>query len=141
MQFMLAVLLLISPIFAQDQAAAARAAAGCGSNEVQFELKTDKNKHPMAVPESGKAIVYIFQSAKRNSNLAYLGSVTTRVGIDGVWVGANKDNSYFLTVIEPGDHRICTNVQTKFPRFSKAGSAVSLTAEAGKIYYFRGASR
>ncbi|MFY9531896.1 MAG: hypothetical protein WAR24_23580 [Candidatus Acidiferrales bacterium] len=39
----LLLLLLASPVFAQDQAAVARAAAGCGPDQVEFDVKTDKN--------------------------------------------------------------------------------------------------
>jgi len=40
--------------------------------------------------------------------------------------------------VEPGDHRLCTNVQSKFERVVKSSAAAtSFTAEAGKTYYFR----
>ena len=38
----LVVLLLASPALAQDSAANALAGAGCGANEVRFDVKTDK---------------------------------------------------------------------------------------------------
>jgi hypothetical protein len=129
MKCLLAVLLFLSPVFAQDQAAAARAAAGCGPSEVQFDVKTDKNQHPVAQPQTGKALVYVFQNE--------LWKATTRVGLDGAWVGANHGESYFFFPVDPGDHRLCTNWQSVHKAFSKLGSAASLTAEAGKVYYFR----
>jgi len=40
--------------------------------------------------------------------------------------------------VEPGDHRLCTNVQAKFEwAFKSSAAATSFTAEAGKTYYFR----
>lgn len=57
---LLAVLFFASTLFAQDQAAAARAAAGCGPNEIKFTVKTDKGQHPSAQPAAGKAMVYVF---------------------------------------------------------------------------------
>lgn len=57
MKTFLVIVLLAAPLFAQDQAAAARTAAGCGPNEIKFTVKTDKDQHPMAQPEAGKAIV------------------------------------------------------------------------------------
>jgi hypothetical protein len=46
-------LLLASPALAQDSAAHALAAAGCGTNEVHFDVKTDKKQHPTAQPDAG----------------------------------------------------------------------------------------
>jgi hypothetical protein len=38
----------------EDQAAAARAAAGCGPSNVEFDLKTDTKQHPVSQPEPGQ---------------------------------------------------------------------------------------
>lgn len=132
MKAMLAILFFFfaSPVFAQGQATTL-AAAGCGPNEVQFDVKTDKNRHPGAQPESGRALVYVFNAGSS------AGRVTTRIGLDGAWVGANHGESYFFFPVDPGDHRLCTNWQSSFKRLSKVGSAANLKAEAGKVYYFR----
>jgi len=130
MKAVLAILFFASPVFAQDRATAL-AAAGCGPNEVQFDVKTDKNRHPGAQPESGRALVYVFNASSP------VGSATTRIGLDGAWVGANRGESYFFFPVDPGDHRLCTNWQSSLKRFSKVGSAANLKAEAGKVYYFR----
>lgn len=45
---------------AQDEAA--RRAAGCGPNEIQFEAKTDNKQHPKGEVSPGKALVYIFDT-------------------------------------------------------------------------------
>jgi hypothetical protein len=40
--------------------------------------------------------------------------------------------------VEPGDHHLCTSVQSKFERLVRSSTAaISFTAEAGKTYYFR----
>jgi hypothetical protein len=40
--------------------------------------------------------------------------------------------------VEPGEHRLCTSIQSKFERLVKSSTAAaSFTAEAGKTYYFR----
>jgi hypothetical protein len=44
----LVVLLFASPALAKDSAANALAAAGCGANEVRFDVKTDKRQQPTA---------------------------------------------------------------------------------------------
>jgi hypothetical protein len=138
MKTVLAVLLFASPAIAQDQAAAARAAAGCGPAQVQFGVKTDKNQHPAPQPDSGKALIYIFESQLRDRDINYLGmAVTTRVGMDGGWVGANHGESYFYFPVEAGDHRLCADWQSSRESHSRSASAISLMAEAGKVYYFR----
>ena len=62
-----------------------------------------------------------------------------RVGLDGAWVGANKDRSYFFFSVDPGEHQLCTNWQSGvFKKTAdRVGSAASLTADAGTAYYFR----
>jgi hypothetical protein len=40
--------------------------------------------------------------------------------------------------VEPGNHRLCTNVQSKHTGpIQSSTAATSFTAEAGKTYYFR----
>jgi hypothetical protein len=49
------------------------------------------------------------------------------------WVGANKNSSTFVVSVEPGEHHVCANVQ------SRRGHPVGLahfTAEAGHVYFF-----
>jgi hypothetical protein len=139
MKTLLAILLFAAPLFAQDQAAAARASAGCGPNEVKFTVKTDKKQHPTAQPEPGKAVVYVFGGEDSDVGGLVIGkdSVTTRWGVDGAWVGAGYRNSYFFFSVNPGDHHLCAGRQSN----SKTSAAISFTAEAGKAYYFRTKSR
>jgi len=139
----LVALLLISPsapqtVFAQDDAAKARMAAGCGPNEMKFDVKTDKKRHPMGELDSGKALVYVFGDEDvDNSNSLKIGGLTTRVGLDGSWVGANNYKSYFFFPVDPGEHRLCTSWQSVLKGRTEKTSAASFTAEAGKVYYFR----
>lgn len=90
-----------SPLFAQDDAAAARAAAGCGPDSIKFEVKTDKNQHPAPQAEPTKALVYVFQDVHQDNGLN-IGTATTRLGLDGAWVGAIHGKSYFFFSAEPG---------------------------------------
>src|SRR5580693_3730541 len=76
------------PAAAQDQAAAARIAAGCGPSQVLFDVKTEDSRHPVGHPEEGKALVYVL--------VDYVTAPTMRVGVDGKWVGANDGKSYFF---------------------------------------------
>jgi hypothetical protein len=139
MMKMLALSLLIMlavPLFAQDQATAARTAAGCGSDNVQFDVKTDKRQHPQGQVAAGKALVYVFEAERSDAGTLKIGAVTTRIGLDGQWVGANHGNTYFYFPVDPGDHSLCANWQSTLGRISKLASAVSLTAETGQVYYF-----
>ncbi len=133
----LLVFCLPTVLIAQDQKAAAREAAGCGPAETQFNVKTDKNQHPMAEPPSDKALIYIFEDEKRDDKVFQLASVTMRVGLDGKWVGANHGRSYFSFVAQPGEHHLCTDWQSSFKRYSRLGSALTVSLEPGKAYFFR----
>lgn len=128
--------MLAVPVQTQDKTAAARTAAGCGADNIQFDVKTDKSQHPQGQVPAGKALVYIFEVEKTEAGAFKIGAVTIRIGLDGQWVGANHGNTYFYFPVVPGDHNICANWQSSLGRVSKLASAVSLAAEAGKVYYF-----
>jgi hypothetical protein len=138
LRLLFGLLLFASPILAQGPTSNPLAAAGCGANDVQFDVKTDKKQHPTAQPEAGKAIVYVISDTVSDHVDLHMGTTPTRFGVDGKWVGANGYVSYFFFALDPGDHRLCTNMQTKFQKLVKnSTAATSFTAEAGKIYYFR----
>jgi len=119
------------PVVAQDDAAAARTAAGCGPSGVMFDVQTTDTKHPVGQPERGKALVYFL--------VDFITAPTMRVGVDGNWVGANDKKSYFFFQVEPGEHNICTEWQSgTFKKSSeRVGEAMHLTTEVGKTYYIR----
>ena len=127
----LAVFLGALPVLAQNEAAAARTAAGCGPSAEMFGVETTDLKHPVGQPEQGKALVYFF--------VDFVTSPTMRVGVDGNWVGANDGKSSFFFQIAPGEHNVCTEWQSgTFKKSSeRVGEAIHLTVEAGKTYYLR----
>ncbi len=114
----------------QDQATAGRAAAGCGPNEMQFVTKTDKTQHPQAPADAARAVIYVF-----SERVSY--DQTYRIGMDGKWMGATRDESYFFFTVEPGEHRLCWDVQKGQEKLSDQGAATTFTAEAGRIYCFK----
>jgi hypothetical protein len=116
----------------KTQAAAALAHAGCGPTEVHFDVKLDKTQHPSPQPDAGKALVFVFEEDETAGE-----APTTRVGVDGNWMGANQPASYFFFPVEPGEHHLCTNWQETIDRLSRLGAALNFTAESGKTYYFR----
>jgi Protein of unknown function (DUF2846) len=126
-----ATVLPASAAFAQDQAAAARTAAGCGPSQTQFDVKLDDALHVLAQPEGGKAIVYVFEDD-------FTGP-TMRIGVDGAWMGATTAKSFLYFTLAPGEHSVCTEWQSNvFKKTSeRVGGAKSLTVEAGKVYYLR----
>jgi len=111
----------------KELADAAWARAGCGSDDIRFNVDLDKNQRPVPLPEAGRAMVYIFEDDKTRAQFP-----TTRAGLDGKWMGANVPNSYLFLSLQPGTHRLCSNWQGN----SKIGAALDFAAEPGKTYYF-----
>jgi hypothetical protein len=127
----LAISLGALPVLAQDDAAAARTAAGCGASGEMFNVQTTDLKHPVGQAEQGKALVYFF--------VDFVTAPTMRIGVDGNWVGANDGKSYFFFQVDPGEHNVCAEWQSgTFKKSSeRIGEAIHLTAEAGDTYYLR----
>ncbi|MGA8211943.1 MAG: hypothetical protein WB799_00010 [Candidatus Sulfotelmatobacter sp.] len=128
MKSALIALLCAASAFAQKPPGVATSA--CGAESSSFQVKLDKSQHALAHPDPGKALVYFIQEEGSDGF-----SVTTKIGIDGAWVGANKNSSYFAVSVEPGEHHVCANVQ--YFRGHPMG-LVHFTAEAGKVYHFDG---
>ena len=122
------------PAFAQGQTADLRAASGCGPATMRFEVKVDKKQHAVTQPGAGKALVYVIQQGRP---LGADSAVTTRAGLDGKWVGANRGESYVSFEVNPGDHQLCVDWQSSLKGRQRLSQATQLTAEAGKTYYFR----
>jgi len=129
--------LLLAPLLAQNQAAKAPEATGCGPNSVQFQVKTNMEQHTYAPAAPANAVVYVFEDQVRESGVYLGGGVTIRVGVDGQWVGALKGTSYMFFIVAPGEHQVCANRHTALGHPARLTSSASFTAEAGKIYYFR----
>src|SRR5450755_2944540 len=127
--------------FAQDQSTPI-ATAACGPKDAKFDAKLDDTQHTIAQPHSGKALVYFIQDIGAMNCLG--ACLTTRIGLDGTWVGANQHNSYFSVSVEPGEHHVCASPQSHFVSSTTSEKYASIrlalahfTAEAGKAYYFR----
>ena len=103
----------------------------CGDDKAAIHVTTHKDRPPQAASDMGKARVVFIETADKNAL-----PVTTRVGLDGTWVGANQGNSYFESSVSPGEHHVCADWQLAH-RYLKDSPALDLfTAEAGKTYYF-----
>ena len=128
MKIALIALLFAASAFAQEPSDGV--ASACGAKSGNFSVTLDKSQHTLAQPEPGRALVYFIQEKGSDTF-----DVTTKIGIDGAWVGANKNSSYFAVSVDPGEHHVCANVQSF--RGHPLG-LVHFTAEAGKVYYFDG---
>ncbi len=134
MKNIIAIVLVLGAVaVSQDQATVGHTRTACGPANVQFDVKTDQNHHPVAQPAPDKAVAYVVENLRAG---CFLCDTTTRFGLDGAWVGANKGNSYFFFPLEPGEHHLCAEMQSE-PSSSETTCLASFTAEAGKIYYFR----
>ena len=123
------IMLLTVSAFAQQESSAP---AACGSRNIQFEMKRDESQHSIVPPDPGMARVYFIQDIGRVNCIA---GCSTKIGLDGKWIGANQHNSYISVSVEPGEHHMCVSLS---PHFSPHAVALAhFTAEAGQVYYFR----
>jgi hypothetical protein len=112
---------------------AAAGAPGCGTADIKFDVKTDKSQHTAAQIETGKAVIYFVED---DTEFQAIPSPTTRIGLDGTWIGANHGSSYFFVSIDPGEHHLCASWQGAMKSNPAHQAAAHFTAEAGKAYYF-----
>lgn len=132
----LALVILATAVWAQDQSTT-QLAAGCGSNQAKFDVKRDAHSHPTGTPEPGKALVYVFGDSQLDNTSLHVGGLITRVGVDGAWAGAYEYKSYTYFAVDPGEHRLCTSQQSSLKSRTGNASAITFTAQEGKVYYFR----
>ena len=103
----------------------------CGNEKVSFEIQLQKDPAAPAAPEAGKVQVFFIEKSEKPPAIGCMGCNTvTRFGVDGAWVGATKDNSYFNISLDPGVHHLCAVL-------GKEVHAEPLSVEAGKTYYFQ----
>ena len=135
MRTILAILLFAASACAQSAPpATANAAAVCSNlpNAI-FEVKTENGEHA-AQPVAGNALVYFMQDDTKYFEHP---RPTTRLAVDGAWVGATHSDSYFYVSVEPGEHHLCANWQGGGLQPVVAVAAAHFTAKAGHSYYFR----
>lgn len=133
--------LILALLFAGMLAFSARSSAAtlpdaCGDDRTAFDVKTAKGQPPPAPPGDGGAQIVFVEEFDPGAALCIGCEVTTRVGVDGKWVGANHGNSYFAYTVTPGEHHLCADWQSALGRMRQKVGLASLNAEAGKAYYF-----
>jgi hypothetical protein len=135
MKLAVVLILCAASALAQEQSATSGIRSACGAFTESFDVVRDNSKHAIAQPEAGKALVYMIQDmGTANCPGA---CITTRVGLDGAWIGANQHNSYFSFSVEAGEHHLCVNRQSSVGWLAHMIGLAHFTAEAGKTYYFR----
>ncbi len=96
------------------------------------EVKLDKKGLPLIKPTQGKALVYFIHDSGGAPSIGY---PTTKMGVDGAWVGANHNDSYFYISVNPGEHHVCAGLPTSL--YEDRTELAHFSAEAGKVYYYR----
>ena len=141
-KLMMAIVLCGAWAFAQDsvdfdpnKTAVAKAMAACGPDKVKFDVTQSGASQPPATVEAGKALVYVIEETSANCGVGCV--ATTKVGLNGSWIGANQGNSYFSFAVASGEHHLCVRWQSILPHRNRLAALANFTAEAGKIYYFR----
>ena len=130
MKACLPALLLTLSLRAAAQSADELYKRACGPVNAAFNvqlLDTELAKpQPPAAPEPGKARVYFIQ---KEAEPTY----TTRIGLDGSWVGVVLHDSYIAVAVEPGEHHACA---ATLNRKKREAELIHFTLEAGKTYYY-----
>ena len=111
-----------------------RLASACGLANVNYKVSLDRSQHGPATPEAGKALVYFIHDSGALSQPLTI-YPTTKYGVDGNWVGADHGDSWFAVAVTPGEHHVCTVLQSSL--VNQRVELAQFTAEAGKSYYFR----
>jgi hypothetical protein len=103
-----AMLMLVATLASTAYASKTILPDACGADKVKFDVDTKKDQPAPGPPAEGKAQI-IFISTVINTGYVFGGpSYTTRFGMDGNWVGAVKNNSYFTLEVAPGKHHLCS---------------------------------
>jgi hypothetical protein len=134
----IALLILCASMLASVQALAKPAILpdACGDDAVKFDAKLENNNPGLPALADGKALIVFVETMPNEMKL----QTTTRFGLDGAWVGATKSDSFFVVEVTPGVHNLCASMQSAPSRMKREFTQMaSLTAEAGKVYYFEAA--
>jgi hypothetical protein len=135
MKARLVVLLLCASLLVAVQAKAKTILPdACGDDSVKFFVSSLKDQPAPAPPTAGKAQIVFIEN--ENHMIGLFMYATVRFGMDGAWVGATSNNSYFTVTIDPGVHHLCVSWQSALHMLKKNIDVASFTAEQGKVYYF-----
>jgi len=117
--------------YAQQNTAQAAGSSGCGPAQESFGVTAVKSAHTAIPADSGEASIYVYQD---DTAVEYRPRPTTRIGMDGKWIGATHSNTYMYSAVEPGEHHLCARWQGTG---MNKEAALHFTAVEGHSYYFR----
>jgi hypothetical protein len=136
-KFLMLFMLVAAPVYAQDSGMNFRTTAGCGPTQTKFDVKAGKTENASQQnPAPGKALVYVFEEYRTDQGQV-IGHLTSRVGLDGSWIGATHEGLYMSFPVDPGIRHLCSDVQSSVPGTGKLNAAGDLNAEAGKVYFYQ----
>lgn len=132
---MLAAIFVLGISFSFAQGDPSVGAPGCGPEKQTIEVIKTK-KYSSIQPDPGKALLYVVQD---DTHFETRPRPTTRIGLDGIWVGATQGSAFFRALVDPGEHHICASWQGSFGLIEVGTrvAALHFTVEPGKSYYFR----
>jgi hypothetical protein len=126
---------IVAVLFFAAAAAAQVPTAACLAGDVRFKVTLDNQPQapaPAAAP--GKAKIYFIHDAGSLSTPGFA-YPTTKYAIDGIWAGANHTDSWFSVSVDPGEHHLCTRLQSSI--VPDRVELAHFTAQPGKVYYYR----
>lgn len=95
----------------------------CGTEEVNYDAKTDKTERPLPAQPADKALIFVVRTAM----IGY--KIHSKLAVDGKWMGVNRGGTHFYFTLEPGEHFFCSESENQ--------DYLALTVEAGKTYYLK----
>lgn len=120
---------MMLPLLAHSQLSVITRA--CGPDEEKFTVSEAAAKGQITPLAKNLSRIVVFPEA---ISVVAGCRYTTRIGIDGQWVGATCPGSYLSYDVHPGEHHVCADLQKKN---QNDVALYQLTAEAGRVYYFR----
>jgi hypothetical protein len=111
-----------TPVSAKDKQKEMRLKA-CGTEQVNYEAKTDKTDRPLPEQPADKALIYVVRTAI----IGY--KIHSKLAVDGKWVGVNRGATYFYLTLDAGEHFFCSESENQ--------DYLALKVEAGKTYYLK----
>jgi hypothetical protein len=95
----------------------------CGTEEVNYDAKTDKSERPLPPQPADKALIYVVRTAM----IGY--KIHSKLAVDGKWMGVNRGGTYFYFTLDAGEHFFCSESENQ--------DYLPLQVEAGKTYYLK----
>jgi hypothetical protein len=104
--------------------------AACGPENVEYKVSKQASAGPVVADPAKATLVFVQRFGP------CLGCSTTRVGLDGGWVGAVKGGAFFSVTVPAGEHHVCAVWSGPMVVSEGRFGLTELQAEAGKVYYF-----